>query len=94
MRPRLLLPLFLLAACRNAPAPSPQEGPPRDGPRPAATADAAPAPQPPPSETSSTLAVGDPAPAFSLLAEDGSTFESKTALAHGPVVAVFYRGDW
>jgi peroxiredoxin len=40
------------------------------------------------------LAVGDPAPAFTLPDALGRPLSVADLLADGPVVAVFYRGDW
>lgn len=34
------------------------------------------------------------APDFSLPANDGSTWRLTEALAQGPVLLIFYRGDW
>lgn len=34
------------------------------------------------------------APDFSLPASDGSTWRLAEALARGPVLLIFYRGDW
>ncbi len=41
-----------------------------------------------------TLTLGQTAPDFSLPTADGGRFELRRALEHGPVVAIFYRGDW
>lgn len=38
--------------------------------------------------------VGSPAPAISLPAADGSRWSLNEALARGPAVLVFNRGDW
>jgi peroxiredoxin len=40
------------------------------------------------------LQVGDSAPDFELLAVDGSTVRLSDKLKEGPVVLVFYRGEW
>ena len=91
MRSRSLMLLLSLAACRSASPAAPVTSD-ATSPEPAQSAAAPSAAIP--SERTATLRVGDPAPAFSLVAEDGTTFELTTALARGPVVAVFYRGDW
>jgi hypothetical protein len=38
--------------------------------------------------------ITDLAPPFALTASDGSRVALADALAHGPVVLVFYRGYW
>ncbi len=43
---------------------------------------------------SKAIGVGDKAPDFSLLDQDGVRFDLKTALRSGPVVALFVRGGW
>ena len=48
----------------------------------------------PQSEPTTTLKVGDAAPAFSLADAAGGTVSLADALATGPAVLVFYRGDW
>lgn len=48
----------------------------------------------PESEPTATLKVGDAAPAFSLSDASGGTVSLADALATGPAVLVFYRGDW
>jgi hypothetical protein len=48
----------------------------------------------PPGIEARALKVGAPAPAFSLPAADGSRWTLKDALARGPAVLVFNRGDW
>ncbi len=40
------------------------------------------------------LKVGDPAPAFSLPDSQGEVVDSRTLLAQGPLVVLFYRGKW
>jgi hypothetical protein len=40
------------------------------------------------------LKVGDAAPSFSLLDQDGRLVDSQELLAKGPLVLVFYRGMW
>jgi peroxiredoxin len=40
------------------------------------------------------LKVGDHAPDFRLAGNDGRPYSLTAALATGPVVLVFYRGDW
>ena len=41
-----------------------------------------------------TVADGGIAPAFALPAQDGRAVSLASAVAHGPVVLVFYRGAW
>jgi hypothetical protein len=48
----------------------------------------------PASESTTTLQVGDAAPEFALPAADGSTVRLADAVADGPAIIVFYRGDW
>jgi copper chaperone CopZ len=48
----------------------------------------------PPEIEARAVKVGAPAPAFSLPAADGGRWTLKDALARGPVVLVFNRGDW
>ncbi len=48
----------------------------------------------PASETTKTLSVGDPAPAFSLPDTTGNDVSLQSLTASGPAVLVFYRGDW
>ncbi len=48
----------------------------------------------PASETTKTLSVGDPAPAFSLPDTTGNDVSLRSLTASGPAVLVFYRGDW
>lgn len=48
----------------------------------------------PESESTTTLKVGSTAPAFSLAGTDGAAVGLADAVARGPVVIVFYRGDW
>jgi len=38
--------------------------------------------------------VGDPLPAFELVATDGEVVNSADLLARGPLVITHYRGDW
>lgn len=59
------------------------------GARPHAPTVAAPA-----AEATATLDVGAIAPDFGLVAADGATLRLADAVATGPVVVVFYRGDW
>lgn len=40
------------------------------------------------------LGEGDSAPGFALPADAGGTVALETALTHGPVVLVFFRGGW
>ena len=49
---------------------------------------------PPASESTTTLAVGAPAPAFSLQDPSGAEVSLASLTASGPAVLVFYRGDW
>jgi peroxiredoxin len=42
----------------------------------------------------SSAPVGTEVPAFALPAQDGHRVALSDALAHGPVVLVFYRGFW
>lgn len=44
--------------------------------------------------TPSTVTTDSAAPAFALPAQDGHVVALADALAHGPVVLVFYRGYW
>jgi len=44
--------------------------------------------------TSATITDDELAPAFALPAQDGHTVSLASALEHGPVVLVFYRGYW
>ncbi len=37
---------------------------------------------------------GEPAPAFSLTAHDGTTVSLADVIRDGPAVLVFYRGHW
>lgn len=43
---------------------------------------------------SQAKAVGDAAPSFSLEGARGATFQLESALAQGPVVLTWYRGNW
>ncbi len=45
-------------------------------------------------ETSTGIEVGQKMPAFELPDEDGQPFNLLEQLQEGPVVLVFYRGDW
>lgn len=98
----LALPLAGLACDKEpAPASSPPvvEASPATTPSaaPEASADvAAPATDPPPAAQApgGPLQVGQRAPDFSLPDATGQSFALADALAKGPVVAVFYRGDW
>ncbi len=38
--------------------------------------------------------VGGALPDFELPDQDGKTWQLSDHLSHGPVVLVFYRGDW
>ena len=40
------------------------------------------------------IAVGESFPAFILPDEQGEPFELRSELAEGPLMLVFYRGDW
>jgi hypothetical protein len=51
-------------------------------------------PTPPPGIESRAIAVGARAPAISLPATAGGTWDLAGALRTGPAVLVFYRGDW
>ncbi|HEU4726582.1 MAG TPA: hypothetical protein VFT22_01790 [Kofleriaceae bacterium] len=44
--------------------------------------------------TAATVAPDQAAPPFALPAQDGAQVSLAGALAHGPVVLVFYRGFW
>lgn len=44
--------------------------------------------------TAATVSDGQAAPAFALPSQDGAQVSLASALAHGPVVLVFYRGYW
>lgn len=48
----------------------------------------------PPGIEARALKVGDRAPALDLPAADGSRWSLEGALARGPAVLVFNRGDW
>jgi len=49
----------------------------------------------PPTDVDTTaVAVGAEAPTFTLPAQDGQPWSLAEALQKGPVVVVFYRGDW
>ncbi len=45
-------------------------------------------------ETSTGIEVGQGMPAFELPNDQGSPFNLPEQLREGPVVLVFYRGDW
>ncbi|CAA9445100.1 MAG: hypothetical protein AVDCRST_MAG78-2800 [uncultured Rubrobacteraceae bacterium] len=45
-------------------------------------------------ETSTGIEVGQEMPAFELPDEEGSPFGLFEQLRDGPIVLVFYRGDW
>ena len=45
-------------------------------------------------ETSTRIEVGQAMPAFELPDEEGRPFNLLEQLREGPVVLVFYRGDW
>ena len=45
-------------------------------------------------QASPGLDVGDKAPAFVLPDEEGRPFDLHEELKRGPLVLVFYRGDW
>ncbi len=47
-----------------------------------------------PKASGTTPQVGDAAPCFTLLNQDGEKVDLSTRLAHGPVLLVFYRGHW
>ncbi len=51
-------------------------------------------PQAPPGIEARAVKRGAAAPGISLPAADGSRWTLKDALARGPAVLVFYRGDW
>lgn len=40
------------------------------------------------------IKVGEQAPDFTLLDTDNQVYTLSPALAFGPIVLVFYRGDW
>jgi peroxiredoxin len=44
--------------------------------------------------TAATVADGEIAPGFALASQDGTQVSLAGAVAHGPVVLVFYRGAW
>lgn len=44
--------------------------------------------------TAPSVADGETAPGFTLPAHDGTQVALASAVAHGPVVLVFYRGYW
>lgn len=43
---------------------------------------------------SQAKSVGDAAPQFALEGARGETFQSSVALANGPLVLTWYRGNW
>jgi len=45
-------------------------------------------------ETSTKIEVGQEMPAFELPDEEGRPFNLLEQLREGPVILVFYRGDW
>ena len=45
-------------------------------------------------KTGTTPAVGEEAPNFELPDENGNPFNLARELQGGPIVLVFYRGDW
>ena len=45
-------------------------------------------------ETRTTLSVGQRMPAFELPDEEGQPFGLLEQLKQGPLVLLFYRGDW
>jgi hypothetical protein len=51
-------------------------------------------PSAPPGVEARAVRVGARAPAISLPAADGSRWTLSEAVAHGPAVLVFNRGDW
>jgi hypothetical protein len=51
-------------------------------------------PSAPPGIEAHAVKVGAPAPVISLPAADGRRWTLKDALARGPAVLVFNRGDW
>ncbi len=83
MTVRLLLVMLVLTACEHrSPLLIPKATPTTRG-------------DGPPSGIEGTaIAVGDPAPATSLRSDAGETWTLAAAITHGPVVIVFYRGDW
>jgi peroxiredoxin len=50
--------------------------------------------EPPPELEATAKKIGDEAPAFELVGDDGESRTLDGALQDGPVVLVFYRGDW
>ena len=45
-------------------------------------------------ETSTGVSVGARAPSFELPDEEGQPFNLHEQLGEGPLVLIFYRGDW
>jgi peroxiredoxin len=45
-------------------------------------------------ETDTGVSIGGRAPAFELPDEEGQPFNLLERLEEGPLVLVFYRGDW
>jgi peroxiredoxin len=41
-----------------------------------------------------SISVGERFPAFILPGERGEPFDLRSELANGPLMLVFYRGDW
>jgi hypothetical protein len=50
--------------------------------------------EPPPGVSERALAVDTRAPEFTLPMSTGGTWSLRNALRDGPVVLLFYRGDW
>ncbi len=96
-----LLPLVLSTACGGTPATTTSDPQPAPAPSAPSAADS-PTPEamtpppttPDPHAQTATLKVGDAAPPLDLPTTDGGRFVLGEALAKGPVIAVFYRGDW
>ena len=60
----------------------------------ACSTSARPSAEVPVSHSTTTLSVGEAAPAFSLSDSTGAEVSLKSLTASGPAVLVFYRGDW
>lgn len=58
------------------------------------SAPARPSAEAPASHATTTLSVGDAAPAFALSDSTGAEVSLASLTASGPAVLVFYRGDW